>query len=58
MKKSTIFFTNRYKEIEQAIIALVNSQPDFISARTAVSTRAVGDAIQTILFGTIPTTSR
>lgn len=49
MKKSTIFFTNRYKEIEQAIIALVNSQPDFISARTAVSTRAVGDAIQSIL---------
>ncbi len=49
MKKSTIFFTNRYKEIEQAIIALVNSQPDFISVRTAVSTRAVGDAIQTIL---------
>ena len=49
MKKSEIFYTNKYKDIEQEIVNLINSQPDFISVRTAVSTRAVGDAIQTIL---------
>jgi hypothetical protein len=49
MSKSQIFYTNKYKAIERAIVTLVNSQPDFLSARTAVSTRAVGDAIQTIL---------
>jgi hypothetical protein len=49
MSKSQIFYTNKYKAIERAIATLVNSQPDFLSARTAVSTRAVGDAIQTIL---------
>jgi hypothetical protein len=49
MTKSTIFYTNKYKEIERAIVELVNSQPDFVSRHTAASTRAVGDAIQTIL---------
>lgn len=49
MSKSQIFHTNKYKEIEEAIVKLLNSQPDFLSARTAISTRAVGDAIQTIL---------
>lgn len=49
MRKSQIFYTNKYKAIEKAIVTLLNSQPDFLSARTAVSTRAVGDAIQTIL---------
>jgi len=49
MSQSQIFHTGRYKTIEKAIIRLLNSQPDFLSARTAASTRAVGDAIQTIL---------
>lgn len=49
MRKSQIFYTNKYKAIERAIVTLLNSQPDFLSTRTAVSTRAVGDAIQTIL---------
>jgi len=49
MSKSQIFHTGKYESIEKAIVKLLNSQPDFLSARTAVSTRAVGDAIQTIL---------
>ncbi|HET7090792.1 MAG TPA: hypothetical protein VFL17_19340 [Anaerolineae bacterium] len=49
MSKSRIFHTGRYKAIQKAIVKLLNSQPDFVSTRTAASTRAVGDAIQTIL---------
>lgn len=49
MSKSQIFYTNKWKEIEREIVMLLNSQPNFLSTRTAVSTRAVGDAIQTIL---------
>ncbi len=49
MEKSRIFHTAEYKAIEASIIALLNSQPDFLSARTATSTRAAGDAIQGIL---------
>lgn len=49
MKQSPIFSTRRYKKIETDIIDLINQQPDFISVRTASSTRAVGDAIQTII---------
>jgi hypothetical protein len=47
--KSQIFSTVKYKRIEKAIVSLLNSQPNFLSARTSSSTRAVGDAIQTIL---------
>jgi len=49
MKKSQLFYTPRYKAIQTKIIRLLNSQPDFLSSRTAASTRAVGDAIQAIL---------
>jgi hypothetical protein len=49
MTKSQIFYTEKYRGIEKAIVGLLNSQPDFLSTRTASSTRAVGDAIQTIL---------
>jgi len=49
MSKSQIFYTDKYKAIEKAIVKLLNAQPDFLSAQTAASTRAVGDAIQTIL---------
>ncbi|MBM4045608.1 MAG: hypothetical protein FJ279_10870 [Planctomycetes bacterium] len=47
--KSQIFYTDQYKAIERAIVGLLNSQPDFLSMRTAASTRAAGDAIQMIL---------
>lgn len=43
--KSQIFHTGKYKQIERAIVRLLNSQPDFLSARSASSTRAAGDAI-------------
>lgn len=47
--KSRIFYSNAYKRIEQAIITLLNGQPEFLSSRTASSPRAAGDAIQAIL---------
>ncbi len=49
MTKSRIFHTDEYRAIESSIVESLNSQPDFLSARTAPSTRAVGDAIQNIL---------
>ena len=47
--KSKIFYTDEYKKIEKKIIKFLNSQSDFLSPKTALSTRAVGDAIQEIL---------
>lgn len=47
--KSKIFFTAKYRLLEKAIVKLLNAQPDFLSARTAASPRAVGDAIQSVL---------
>jgi hypothetical protein len=47
--KSQIFYTNTYKTIEAGITDFLNAQPDFLSARTATSPRAVGDAIQDLL---------
>jgi hypothetical protein len=49
MTTSRIFHPTQHKRVEKAIIALLNSQPDFLSAHTVSSTRAIGDAIQTIL---------
>ena len=49
MTKSRIFHTNEYQSIEASIVEMLNSQPEFLSARTAPSTRAVGDAIENIL---------
>jgi hypothetical protein len=49
MTTSRIFHTTQHKRIEKAIVALLNFQPGFLSARTALSTCAIGDAIQTIL---------
>jgi len=49
MPKSQIFYTDAYKTIGNDIVRLVNSQPDFLSAQTAASPRAVGDAIQRIV---------
>jgi len=47
--RSKIFYTDRYLRIQQAVKDFLNGQEDFLSARTAESTRAVGDAIQDIL---------
>lgn len=47
--KSRIFHTAKFKAITKAIVKLLNTQPDFLSAQTAASPRAAGDAIQTIL---------
>jgi len=49
MKKSRIFYSEKYKEIEQRIMDQLNSKPDFLSGATVHSTRAVGDAIQEML---------
>lgn len=56
MKKSKIFYTNTYKELEKKIADFLNAQIDFLSPRTINSPRAVGDAIENILvenFGKI-----
>jgi len=47
--RSRLFYGGEYRRIETEIKELLNSQPEFLSARTAASTRAAGDAIQEIL---------
>ena len=47
--KSPIFTSGAYKTIEQKVLRLLNVQADFLSADTAESTRAAGDAIQSII---------
>src|SRR5438046_9367403 len=49
MNKSRIFYTDAYKKIEEDIAKFLNLQEDFLTQRTATSTRATGDAIQAIL---------
>lgn len=49
MIRSSIFYSETYKEIERRIADFLNSQPGFLSARTAGSPRAVGDAVQNLL---------
>lgn len=49
MSKSRILYGDAHHEIEAAILQTLNAQPEFLSARTAVSPRAVGDAVQGIL---------
>lgn len=49
MPASRIFHSDRYKAIEDAILELLNSQPEYLSSHTITSPRAVGDAIQSIL---------
>jgi hypothetical protein len=51
MKRSQIFYTGAYRALEGSVVSLLNSQPDFMTARTAASTRAAGDAIQDIICG-------
>lgn len=47
--KSSIFYTDAYKDIETSVQELLNSHEEFLSSSTARSTRAVGDAIEAIL---------
>ena len=47
--KSRIFYTNIYKNIETGAQRLLNSHEAFLSPSTISSTRAVGDAIESIL---------
>ena len=47
--RSSIFYTDAYKDIELRVQELLNSHEQFLSPSTASSTRAVGDAIESIL---------
>lgn len=47
--KSKVFYTDEFKRIEKSIKKFLNAQPDFLSTRSASSTRATGDAIQELL---------
>lgn len=49
MKKSNIFFTDKYKEVAENIRVFLSKEKDFLSARTQDSPRAVGDAIESIV---------
>lgn len=49
MKKSSIFYTNKYKEIEKKILSFLNAEKDFLSERSINSPRAVGDAIESVI---------
>jgi hypothetical protein len=45
MEKSQIFYSEKFDEVQESIREFLNSQEDYLSASTANSTRAVGDAI-------------
>jgi len=47
--KSSIFYSDYRKTVEQQVKKFLNNHEDFMSAQTAQSTRAVGDAIEGIL---------
>lgn len=47
--KSNIFFSDKYVEIQNKVQGFLNRHDDFLSARTAHSTRAAGDAIGEII---------
>jgi hypothetical protein len=49
LSRSQIFYTDKFQQIETAVVALLNAESDFLSPQFADSTRAVGDAIQKIL---------
>lgn len=46
---SPLFYSTAYQEIQQKVLTLINTYPDFLSPNTAFSPRAVGDAIENIL---------
>lgn len=47
--KSSLFYTEKYKEVEIRIKGFLNQQTEFLSGNTVNSSRATGDAIQEIL---------
>ena len=47
--KSSIFYTDAYKHIQGAVLNYLNSRPDFLTVSTAKSTRAAGDAIESLI---------
>lgn len=49
MIKSQLFHTSEYKKVEIKIKTFLNSQVDFLSPHTAISPRAVGDAMQDLI---------
>ena len=49
MKKSPIFYTDKYQKIEKKILSFLNEQKDFLSERSINSPRAVGDAIESVI---------
>ncbi|HHY46170.1 MAG TPA: hypothetical protein GX506_02570 [Firmicutes bacterium] len=52
--KSSLFYTDKYKEIERKVAEFLNSRQDYLSTSTVESTRAVGDAMQDILADSFP----
>ena len=53
MEKSRIFHSNKFSEVQEAIKEFLNTQEDYLSSSTAISPRAVGDAIQDVLSGNL-----
>jgi hypothetical protein len=54
--RSSFFYHGHYRAVSERIRDHINSAPDFLSARTVGSTRAVGDALQELVsegFGTL-----
>jgi hypothetical protein len=49
MKRSNLFYSTKHVQIAAEIKTLINAQPDFLTARSVSSTRAVGDALQELL---------
>lgn len=49
MRKSSIFYTDKYKGIEKKILSFLNAQKGFLSERSINSPRAVGDAIESVI---------
>jgi len=47
--KSRLFYSDAYRAIEEKLKNFINRQEDFLSASTARSTRAFGDALEGIL---------
>ncbi len=49
MQQCSLFATEKYKDLEAKIKDYLNSRDDYLTASTAKSPRAVGDAIQDLL---------
>ena len=47
--KSSFFYNRHYKELADKLKDYINSVPEFLSAQTAHSTRATGDAIEGLI---------